>query len=318
MQRELQKENEVRKDMMGLRVARGESICVVSDSTKHLETLLNELEERANQSRQVTGKYVHRGLYITGQEEMLASALDDEQRLVGFLDTINPVRLQEYMALSPSMTCVFVFRDGECVKLVERRMLLPNEDSQSDTEEDSFMLTEEETRMFVATSVKTGGSVILIADKVASTHDLVGGILSQEYFTEDALFGEEHILRTLKDQYKLKNVLHANKKSMKDTGTSLMYVREEKPVHMLNAKVECLAVLLDMNNVLDGGSLITMSKREFTRMQELSVAEMTRVSEEPNLEIPPWVTGLVSALLVGIGSDGKITSITTITEEAQG
>lgn len=316
MQNEVQKESEVRKDILGLRVARGESVCVVSDSKAHLESILNELEERANRSRQVTGKEVYKELYITGQEEMLASDLEDEQRLVGFLDTINPIRLQEYMVLVPSVTGAFVFYEGECVKVVERETLVQNEDIQLDNEEDNFILTEEETRLFVETSVKTGGSVILIADKVASTHELVGEILSKEYFKENALFGEEHILRTLKDQYGLKPVLHANKKSMKETGSSLMYVREEKPVHVLNAKVEYVSILLDMNNVLDGGSLITVSKREFMRMRELAVAEMTRASVE-DLEIPPWITGLVSALLVGIGGDGKITSITTITEEMQ-
>ncbi|PGT90107.1 hypothetical protein [Bacillus thuringiensis] len=320
MNTELQKENEVRKDMMGLRVARGESICVVSDSKEHIESLLNELEERAKKNRQVTGKAVHRGMYLTGQEDMLVEdEVEDEQWLIGFRDIIKPERLQDCLKLMPSITSVFVFLDGNCVQNVEREMLVPNEDSHVNAEEeDSFRLSEEETRLFVETSLKTGGSAILIADKVSSTHELVGEILSKEYFRGSALFGDNHILRQLHLQYALTPVKFPNHKKTKDTTEEFRVVREHMPVHLLNAKAEQVAQLLEGNAMFNGGSLITLSKREFERLKEISLQVVTHVRQIPAMVMPKWVELWVTALLVGIGGDGKITSITTITEEMQG
>ncbi|KLA07154.1 hypothetical protein B4086_5630 [Bacillus cereus] len=309
------KKSEISQDVLGLRVAQGESVFVVSDAEGHLESLLKELEVRADKSRSVTGKTVKTKVCDMSEDATIWGFFEDEQWIIGFRNMDSVEDMRNWLQAFTEVTGVFVFRDGECFSIIERSMLLPEEGEKKEKRED-FLLTEEETRQFVATSVKTDGTAILIADKVAHTHDLVGEILSQEFFSGDALFGDKHVVHALTKEYGLKTDAYENKKSMRDTKYAVMGTREMKPVHILNVKAEHLEALLDMNNVLAGGSVITISKREFSRVQERSIREITDASTT-GASVHPWVLGLTSSLLVGVGSTGNITSLTTITEEME-
>lgn len=309
------KKSEISQDVLGLRVARGESVFVVSDNEKHLESLLKGLKERAEDSCAVTGKTVKTKVCDMSEDATIWGFFEDEQWLIGFRNMDSVEDMKMWLQAFTEVTGIYVFRDGECFSHIERNMLLPNEGEKQEEQED-FLLTEEETRQFVATSVKTDGTAILIADKIAHTHKLVGEILSQEFFSGNALFGDKHVVHALTKEYRLKTDAYENKKSVRDTKSTLMGTREKKPVHILNAKAEHLETLLDMNNVLAGGSVITISKREFSRVQKRSIEEITSASVT-GATMHPWVLGLTSALLVGVGATGSITSLTTIVEEME-